>query len=161
MYFSLSKRIMNAVVKAVNVFTLQTLGKLVDFASQQPEHGVSSEALKSLVDAFKVQYNAENAAPKSRKGARATGGAGESKKRAPSQYNLFIKETVPRLKETHKLPHKELLRMAAKMWNERNGGAPAPAPVPAAPVAPVPEPVAVPTPVAAPVVAEKKKKSKK
>jgi hypothetical protein len=41
-------------------------------------------------------------------------------KREPSKYNIFVREEMSRLKETNnEIPYKELMKMAAKNWNER------------------------------------------
>jgi len=41
-------------------------------------------------------------------------------KREPSKYNIFVKEEMSRLKEANnEIPYKELMKMAAKNWNER------------------------------------------
>jgi hypothetical protein len=40
-------------------------------------------------------------------------------KREPSKYNIFVREEMLRLKETcEEVPYKELMKMAAKKWNE-------------------------------------------
>jgi len=41
-------------------------------------------------------------------------------KREPSKYNIFVKEEMSRLKEANnEIPYKELMKLAAKNWNER------------------------------------------
>ena len=41
-------------------------------------------------------------------------------KREPSKYNIFVREEMSRLKETsNEIPYKELMKIAAKNWNER------------------------------------------
>jgi len=47
----------------------------------------------------------------------------EKKKRAPSAYNIFIKEIMPKIKSEHendepKLNQKDLMKLAATAWNE-------------------------------------------
>ena len=47
----------------------------------------------------------------------------EKKKRAPSAYNIFIKEIMPKIKSEHenddpKLNQKDLMKIAAQKWNE-------------------------------------------
>jgi hypothetical protein len=47
----------------------------------------------------------------------------EKKKRAPSAYNIFIKEIMPKIKSEHendepKLNQKDLMKLAAIAWNE-------------------------------------------
>ena len=41
-------------------------------------------------------------------------------KREPSKYNIFVREEMSRLKEiSNEIPYKELMKIAAKNWNER------------------------------------------
>jgi hypothetical protein len=47
----------------------------------------------------------------------------EKKKRAPSAYNIFIKEIMPKIKSEHenddpKLNQKDIMKLAATAWNE-------------------------------------------
>jgi len=42
-----------------------------------------------------------------------------SVKREPTKYNIFIREEMLKLKETNaNIPYKDLMKMAAKNWNE-------------------------------------------
>ena len=52
----------------------------------------------------------------------------EKKKRAPSAYNIFIKEIMPKIKSEHenddpKLNQKDLMKIAAQKWNEHKATA--------------------------------------
>jgi hypothetical protein len=43
------------------------------------------------------------------------------KKRAPSQYNIFMKAEIKKLQKTHpKLAHTERFRMAAANWSKKH-----------------------------------------
>lgn len=43
----------------------------------------------------------------------------QSVKREPTKYNIFIREEMLKLKETNAdIPYKELMKLAAKNWNE-------------------------------------------
>ena len=44
----------------------------------------------------------------------------EKSKRAPTAYQIFMKEEIARLKESHpKLEHKERFSMAAQNWSKQ------------------------------------------
>lgn len=47
----------------------------------------------------------------------------EGEKKAPSEYNLFIKEAIKKIKEENPdVDRKNLMPMAAKRWNEYKQG---------------------------------------
>ncbi len=55
---------------------------------------------------------------KSKSKSRASEGE-QSVKREPTKYNIFIREEMLKLKETNAdIPYKELMKLAAKSWNE-------------------------------------------
>ena len=48
-----------------------------------------------------------------------SGDGEQSVKREPTKYNIFIREEMLKLKETNAdIPYKELMKLAAKNWNE-------------------------------------------
>jgi hypothetical protein len=68
----------------------------------------------------------------------------ERPKKAPNAYNLFVGETIKRLRlETPGLPLKDAMRQASALWREQKPAvaAPAPAPAPVEPAVAAPAPV--------------------
>lgn len=48
----------------------------------------------------------------------------DRKKKAPSAYNIFVKEAMPHLKEQFPdLSHKELFKLAAQEWSKKKASA--------------------------------------
>jgi len=48
-----------------------------------------------------------------------SGDGEQSVKREPTKYNIFIREEMLKLRETNSdIPYKELMKLAAKNWNE-------------------------------------------
>lgn len=109
--------------------SLQTVDKLVTFLETKIE---VDDDLKQMFADFKTQLLEElkeeaKAAAKGGKSKRGKGGASdgepEKKKRAPSAYNLFIKEKMAAIKaEKPELKSKELMAEAIQMWKAQKGG---------------------------------------
>jgi hypothetical protein len=151
---------MDKVIKSVTAYTLSAVEGLVAFAEAQESQTVSLAALKELVESYKKDLVEKSAALAKGKKVR---GASTKPKRAPSAYNLFIKQVMAELRqENPDLLHKDLMGKAAEKWRETKGAA-APAPSPAKDEKPTKAPKAAPAKEEKPVKSAPadKKKAKK
>lgn len=95
---------------------LKTVSGLQEFLSEKLEFdddmtNMFEEYRKKVVADIKVQYKNERSSSKKN---------GEKKKRAPSAYNLYIKEKMAEIKAAQsELKGKELMKEAIKAWKSR------------------------------------------
>jgi hypothetical protein len=81
----------------------------------------------SLDELKKLVTQVYKDASKKKKGSNGTGCNGSSKdssvKRAPTKYNIFVKDEMAKLREQHpEKEFKELMKLAAEKWNENKAG---------------------------------------
>jgi hypothetical protein len=78
-----------------------------------------SELGKMLTEVFKEIREAEKGEKKTRKRAKKEEGS-EKKKREPTAYNLFVKETMSVVKEENpEMSRQDLMREVGRMWKEK------------------------------------------
>lgn len=95
---------------------LSTVDKLAEFLATKIEF---DEDMKATFDEFKTLLKEEHKASSKASGKRKTTNAdgSEKKKRAPTPYNLFIKDQIVALKqENPKWTGKELMAAATAAW---------------------------------------------
>ena len=81
-----------------------------------------SELGKMLTEVFKEIREAEKGEKKVRKKVKKEEGE-EKKKREPTAYNLFVKETMPVVKEENpEMSRQDLMREVGRMWKEKKEG---------------------------------------
>lgn len=83
----------------------------------------SSELRKMLTEVFKEIREGEKEEKKARKTKKVKREEGEEKKkREPTAYNLFVKETMPVVKEENpNMSRQDLMREVGRMWKEKKG----------------------------------------
>jgi hypothetical protein len=75
-----------------------------------------SELAKMLTEVFKEIREGEK-----KKKAKKEEGGEEKKKRAPSAYNLYVRDTMPVVKEDNpEMSRQDLMREVGRMWKEKN-----------------------------------------
>jgi hypothetical protein len=75
-----------------------------------------SELAKMLTEVFKEIRDG-----KKKKKAKKEEGGEEKKKRAPSAYNLYVRDTMPVVKEDNpEMSRQDLMREVGRMWKEKN-----------------------------------------
>ena len=84
-----------------------------------------SELGKMLTEVFKEIRDGENGEKgekKTRKKAKKEEGGEEKKKRAPSAYNLYVRDTMGVVKEENpEMSRQDLMREVGRMWKEKKG----------------------------------------
>ena len=79
-----------------------------------------SELGKMLTEVFKEIRDGSKGEKKTRKKAKKEEGGEEKKKRAPSLYNLYVKETMGVVKEENpEMSRQDLMREVGRMWKEK------------------------------------------
>jgi len=82
------------------------------------------DMMKMVVEAWRIENPQKDKKPATKKTAKSDDNdSTEKKKRAPSAYNIFIKEIMPQIKAEHenddpKLNQKDIMKLAAEKWNE-------------------------------------------
>ena len=80
-----------------------------------------SELRKMLTEVFKEIREGEKGEKKVRKKVKREEGE-EKKKREPTAYNLFVKETISVVKEENpEMSRQDLMREVGRMWKEKKG----------------------------------------
>ena len=78
-----------------------------------------SELAKMLTEVFKEIRDGKKGEKK--KKAKKEEGGEEKKKRAPSAYNLYVRDTMPVVKEDNpEMSRQDLMREVGRMWKEKN-----------------------------------------
>ena len=81
-----------------------------------------SELGKMLTEVFKEIREGEKGEKKVRKKVKKEEGE-EKKKREPTAYNLFVKETMPVVKEENpEMSRQDLMREVGRLWKEKKEG---------------------------------------
>ena len=79
-----------------------------------------SELGKMLTEVFNEIREGSKGEKKTRKKAKKEEGGEEKKKRAPSLYNLYVKETMSGVKESNpEMSRQDLMREVGRMWWEK------------------------------------------
>ena len=79
-----------------------------------------SELGKMLTEVFKEIREGSKGEKKTRKKAKKEEEGEEKKKRAPSLYNLYVKETMSGVKESNpEMSRQDLMREVGRMWREK------------------------------------------
>ena len=80
-----------------------------------------SELAKMLTEVFKEIREGEKGEKKRRKKVKKEDGE-EKKKREPTAYNLFVKETISVVREENpEMSRQDLMREVGRMWKEKKG----------------------------------------
>ena len=80
-----------------------------------------SEMAKMLTEVFKEMKEVEKG-EKPKKKAKKTEDGEEKKKREPTLYNLFVKETMGVVKEENpEMSRQDLMREVGRLWKEKKG----------------------------------------
>jgi len=80
-----------------------------------------SELGKMLTEVFKEIREGEKGVKKTRKKAKNEEGS-EKKKREPTAYNLYVKETMSVVREENpEMSRQDLMREVGRMWKEKKG----------------------------------------
>jgi len=78
-----------------------------------------SELGKMLTEVFKEIRESSKGEKKTRKKAKKEEGGEEKKKKAPSLYNLYVRETMPVVKkENPEMSRQDLMREVGRIWKE-------------------------------------------
>ena len=81
-----------------------------------------SELAKMLTEVFKEMKEVEKGEKPKKKKAKKTEDGEEKKKRAPTAYNLFVKDTMRVVKEENpEMSRQDLMREVGRMWKEKKG----------------------------------------
>ena len=81
-----------------------------------------NELGKMLTEVYKEILEGSKGEKKTRKKAKKEEGGEEKKKRAPSLYNLYVKETMGVVKEENpEMSRQDLMREVGRMWKEKKG----------------------------------------
>jgi len=82
-----------------------------------------SELGKMLTEVFKEIQEGSKGEKKTMKKAKKEEGCEEKKKREPTAYNLYVRETMPVVKEENpEMSRQDLMREVGRMWKEKKGG---------------------------------------
>ena len=100
---------------------VSTVDKLAEFLASKIEF---DDDMKELFDEFKDSLKEEykNAAKvaNGKKGKNLNADGTEKKKRAPTAFNLFVKEEIPKIKKANpSMSGKELMTAATAAWKQR------------------------------------------
>jgi hypothetical protein len=81
-----------------------------------------SEMAKMLTEVFKEMKEVEKGEKPKKKKVKKTEDGEEKKKRAPTAYNLFVKDTMGVVKEENpEMSRQDLMREVGRMWKEKKG----------------------------------------
>ena len=81
-----------------------------------------SELAKMLTEVFKEMKEVEKGEKPKKKKAKKTEDGEEKKKRAPTAYNLFVKDTMGVVKEENpEMSRQDLMREVGRLWKEKKG----------------------------------------
>jgi hypothetical protein len=81
-----------------------------------------SELAKMLTEVFKEMKEVEKGEKPKKKKVKKTEDGEEKKKRAPTAYNLFVKDTMGVVKEENpEMSRQDLMREVGRMWKEKKG----------------------------------------
>ena len=81
-----------------------------------------SEMGKMLTEVFNEMKEVEKGEKPKKKKAKKTEDGEEKKKRAPTAYNLFVKETMGVVKEENpEMSRQDLMREVGRLWKEKKG----------------------------------------
>ena len=81
-----------------------------------------SEMGKMLTEVFNEMKEVEKGEKPKKKKVKKTEDGEEKKKRAPTAYNLFVKDTMGVVKEENpEMSRQDLMREVGRMWNEKKG----------------------------------------
>ena len=99
--------------------SLSTVDKLAEFLATKIEFDDDmKETFEEFKNNLKEEYKTVAKAANGKKGKNSEGG--EKKKRAPTEYNLFIQETIKSLKKEHpEWKGKQLMTEATVAWKNR------------------------------------------
>ena len=81
-----------------------------------------SEMAKMLTEVFKEMKEVEKGEKPKKKKVKKTEDGEEKKKRAPTAYNLFVKDTMGVVKEENpEMSRQDLMREVGRLWKEKKG----------------------------------------
>ena len=81
-----------------------------------------NELGKMLTEVFKEIREGEKGEKKARKKAKKEDDGEDKKKREPTAYNLYVRETMPVVKdENPEMSRQDLMREVGRMWREKKG----------------------------------------
>ena len=101
--------------------TEQILSTFTSKVEMEKEY-TRSELGKMLTEVFKEIREGEKGEKKTRKKAKKEEGGEEKKKREPTLYNLFVKDTMGVVKdENPEMSRQDLMREVGRMWREKKG----------------------------------------
>lgn len=110
---------------AYQVYRKAKLAELRDEYDDEETRPSYQDLMKMVNEAWHEENPKKEKIPKEKKERKSKKDTddGEKKKRAPSAYNLFIKEIMPSIKTEHendepKLTQKDYMKLAAQKWNE-------------------------------------------
>ena len=107
-----TQRVMTTTERILTTFTTK-----VDMEKEYKR----SELAKMLTEVFKEIREGEKGEKKTKKKAKKEEGGEEKKKRAPSAYNLYVRDTMPVVKEDNpEMSRQDLMREVGRMWKEKN-----------------------------------------
>jgi hypothetical protein len=79
-----------------------------------------NELGKMLTEVYKEILEGSKGEKKTRKKAKKEEGGEEKKKREPTKYNLYVRETMPVVKEENpEMSRQDLMREVGRMWKEK------------------------------------------
>ena len=97
---------------------LTTFNSKVDYEKEYTR----SELAKMLTEVFKEMKEVEKGEKPKKKKVKKTEDGEEKKKREPTAYNLFVKETMGVVKEENpEMSRQDLMREVGRMWKEKKG----------------------------------------
>ena len=109
-----TQRVMTTTQKILTTFTSK-----VDLEKEYTR----SELGKMLTEVFKEIRESSKGEKKTRKKVKKEDGGEEKKKREPTAYNLYVRETMPVVKEENpEMSRQDLMREVGKMWKEKKEG---------------------------------------
>jgi hypothetical protein len=111
---------------AYQIFRKQKLEELREEYDDEETRPAYQDLMKMVNEAWaeeKEKMPKKEKIPKEKKERKPKNDDDNKKKRAPSAYNIFIKEIMPKIKSEHenddpKLNQKDLMKIAAEKWNK-------------------------------------------
>ena len=110
---------------AYQIFRKQKLEELREEYDDEETRPSYQDLMKMVIEAWHEENPKKEKIPKEKKERKqkSTDDNEPKKKRAPSAYNIFIKEIMPSIKSEHendepKLSQKDYMKLAAEKWNE-------------------------------------------
>ena len=101
--------------------TEQILSTFTSKVDMEKEY-TRNELGKMLTEVFKEIREGEKGEKKTRKKAKKENDGEEKKKREPTAYNLYVRETMPVVKdENPEMSRQDLMREVGRMWREKKG----------------------------------------